>query len=107
MTISKLLKEKTPFAVMQYFESLKALKSQTNKAYELIYVNDKKKLGYKLLTEREKFLREPALANYLEGGFDYELDKPNLRLSGICGLSVTFISRTNVVLICEIQRKMG
>lgn len=53
MTISKLLKERTPFAVMQYFESLKSLKSQTNKAYELIYVNDKKKLAYKLLTERE------------------------------------------------------
>jgi len=53
ITIPSLLKDKTPFAVMQYFESLKSLKSQTNKVYELIYVNDKKRLGYKPLTKRE------------------------------------------------------
>lgn len=62
-TIPTLLKEKTPFAVIQYFESLKSLKSQTNKVYELVYVTDKKKLGYKQLSEREIHFvkRHPAL----------------------------------------------
>lgn len=53
VTINKLLKDKTPFAVMQYFEYLKTLKSEKNKCYELIYVTDKKKLGYKFLTDNE------------------------------------------------------
>jgi len=55
VSINKLLKDKTPFAVMQYFEWLKSAKSQTNKVYELIYLTSKKKLGYRLLNENEIF----------------------------------------------------
>jgi len=47
--INELIKNNIPFAVMQYFEYLKSNKGQTNKVYELIYVNSKKKLAYKTL----------------------------------------------------------
>ena len=52
-TINKFLKSKTPFAVIQYFEFLKSLKTEKNKAYQLVYVNSKKKLGYKPINEIE------------------------------------------------------
>jgi hypothetical protein len=52
-TINKFLKDKTPFAVVQYFESLKSLKTESYKVYELIYLNSKKKLGYKNISELE------------------------------------------------------
>jgi hypothetical protein len=51
--INDFFKSKTSFAVMQYFEMLKSSKGQTNKVYELIYVNSKKKLAYKMLNELE------------------------------------------------------
>ena len=52
-TINKFLKAKTPFAVIQYFEFLKSLKTEKNKAYQLVYVSSKKKLAYKTINESE------------------------------------------------------
>jgi len=51
--INEFLNSGKPFAVMQYFEYLKSSKGQTNKVYELIYVNSKNKLAYKTLTYSE------------------------------------------------------
>jgi len=51
--IKELLKNETPFAVMQYFERFKGSKSETVKKYELIYLNKRKEVAYKLLSNEE------------------------------------------------------
>lgn len=51
--IKELLKNETPFAVMQYFERFKGSKSETVKKYELIYINKRKEVAYKLLSNEE------------------------------------------------------
>lgn len=51
--IKELLKNNTPFAVMQYFERFKGSKSETVKKYELIYLNKRKEVSYKLLSNEE------------------------------------------------------
>lgn len=57
--IKKLLENNTPFSVMQYFESFKSSKKETCKKYELIYVNQRKKLAFKILNQDEiSFLKE-------------------------------------------------
>jgi len=59
MMIKSLYREKTPFAVMQYFVKFKASKSETRKAYELIYIDldnpneDNLRLSYKVLSRPE------------------------------------------------------
>ena len=51
--IKELLKNETPFAVMQYFERFKGSKTETVKKYELIYINKRKEVAYKLLSTEE------------------------------------------------------
>jgi hypothetical protein len=51
--IKELLKNDTPFAVMQYFERFKGSKSETVKRYELIYLNKRKELSFKILSNEE------------------------------------------------------
>jgi hypothetical protein len=48
-TLKTLVHENTPFAVMQYFESLKTTKQELNKQYELIYINNDNEITYKIL----------------------------------------------------------
>jgi len=51
--VKKLLENNTPFSVMQYFESFKGSKKETYKKYELIYVNQRKELAFKILSQEE------------------------------------------------------
>lgn len=51
--VNKLIETHTPFAVMQYFESFKGSKRETNRVYELIYLNSKKLLSFKVLNKNE------------------------------------------------------
>ncbi len=51
--VKKFLDNNTPFAVMQYFESIKATKKQTFKKYELIYINIRKEVAFKILNEED------------------------------------------------------
>jgi hypothetical protein len=44
---------------MQYFESFKGNKKETNKKYELIYLNSRKEIAFKILNENEvSFVKE-------------------------------------------------
>jgi len=57
-TLKSLVRENTPFAVMQYFESLKTTKQELNKQYELIYINSENEIAYKILkTEEINYLK--------------------------------------------------
>ena len=51
--VNKLIETQTPFAVMQYFESFKGSKRETNRVYELTYLNSKKLLSFKVLNKNE------------------------------------------------------
>lgn len=51
--INKLIETQTPFAVMQYFESFKGSKRETNRVYELIYLNSKKTNSFKILNKNK------------------------------------------------------
>ena len=51
--VNKLIETQTPFAVMQYFESFKGSKRETNRVYELIYLNSKKTNSFKILNKNE------------------------------------------------------
>jgi hypothetical protein len=51
--ITTLLKEKTPFAVIQYYESFKASKKETKKKYELIYLSKTNELTFLILKPKE------------------------------------------------------
>ena len=51
--VNKLIEKHTPFAVMQYFESFKGSKRETNRVYELIYLNSKKLLSFRVLNKNE------------------------------------------------------
>ena len=51
--IHKFLENNTPFSVMQYFESFKGNKKETHKKYELLYINSRKELAFKILTQTE------------------------------------------------------
>ena len=53
LQVKKLLENNTPFSVMQYFESFKGSKKETVKKYELIYINKRKEVAYKLLSTEE------------------------------------------------------
>lgn len=58
--IEEFVKKETPFAVMQYFVSFKASKSETIKKYEIMYVLGKS-LIFKALNKREiNFLKTNA-----------------------------------------------
>ena len=58
--VNKLIETQTPFAVMQYFESFKGSKRETNRVYELIYHNSKKTNSFKILNKNEiAFLKSP------------------------------------------------
>lgn len=59
MKVKELLENNTPFSVMQYFESFRGSKKETYKKYELIYVDKRKKLAFKILTQEEiSFVKE-------------------------------------------------
>ena len=51
--VNRLLEKNTPFAVMQYFEIFKGSKRETNRVYELMYLNSKKQLTFKILNNNE------------------------------------------------------
>ena len=51
--IKKMFENNTPFALMQYFESFKGSKNETYKKYELIYINARKELAFKVLNQKE------------------------------------------------------
>ena len=53
MILKKLLNNNTPFAIMQYFESFKLSKQETCRKYELIYLNNSKKISFKILDQEE------------------------------------------------------
>lgn len=50
--MKKYFNDNTPFAIMQYFESLKTSKQETNKKYELLYI-DGKIVRYITLKQKE------------------------------------------------------
>jgi len=52
-TLKELLENNTPFSVMQYFESFKGSKKETYKKYELIYINQRKELAFKILNQED------------------------------------------------------
>jgi len=54
--IQKMLDNKTPFSVIQYFENLKKTNNETHKQYEIIYLNLKKTLSFKIIGENEKYV---------------------------------------------------
>ena len=57
--IQTLLQENTPFAIMQYFESFKGIPTETYKKYELIYVNIRNEIAFKVLNDLDViFLKE-------------------------------------------------
>lgn len=67
--VKKLLDNKIPFSVMQYFEYLKTDKTETHKKYELIYIEDviiKKEITFKILKSKE-------LAYFKENVFKFEI----------------------------------
>ena len=51
--IKNFLENNTPFSVMQYFENFKGSKNETYKKYELIYINQRKELSFKILNQQE------------------------------------------------------
>jgi hypothetical protein len=51
--IEQMLESNTPFSVMQYFESFKGSKKETYKKYELIYINKRKELAFKILNQED------------------------------------------------------
>jgi hypothetical protein len=51
--LQTLVEKNTPFAVMQYFQSLKSSKQEVNKKYELIYINSNKEVAYSILESEE------------------------------------------------------
>jgi hypothetical protein len=58
-TIKQFLQDNKPFSVMQYFESFKGNKTETKKAYEIIYLNLENKLSFKILNKGDIiFLKE-------------------------------------------------
>lgn len=72
--IDNFLKTKTPFAVIQYFESLKISKRETYKKYELMFVNVKNDVVFRLLEKDEiDFIK--ANTNQIKLVLDVELGK--------------------------------
>jgi hypothetical protein len=51
--VKKLLESNTPFAVIQYFESFKGSKKETHKKYEVLYINQRKEVAFKILNQEE------------------------------------------------------
>jgi hypothetical protein len=51
--IEKLLKDSTPFCVIQYFEFLLCGKDETYKKYELMFINSKIKVAFRSLEKDE------------------------------------------------------
>jgi hypothetical protein len=51
--LQTLVEKNQPFAVMQYFQSLKSLKQEVNKEYELIFINSNNKVDYIILENEE------------------------------------------------------
>lgn len=51
--IERFLVKEIPFVVVQYFEYLKGREKETVKKYELMYLNAKNEIAYKLLTDEE------------------------------------------------------
>jgi hypothetical protein len=52
--LQKLIDNKTPFAVMEYYYWCNSLKTETRKDYELIFITSENKLGYKKLDDIDK-----------------------------------------------------
>lgn len=90
--LKEFLKSKTTFAIMQYFISFIAQKTETIKKYELMYINDKKtNIKFIPLTAQQfKYIKEkyPKLKLYYKNfkdGVVYEFnnfkDKFNAELN--------------------------
>lgn len=52
--LKKLIDNKTPFAVMEYYYWCNSIKTETIKEYELIFINSQKELAYKKLDDIDK-----------------------------------------------------
>ena len=52
--LKKLIDNKTPFAVMEYYYWCNSLKAETRKDYELIFINHANELAYKKLDDLDK-----------------------------------------------------
>lgn len=48
--IERLLADNTPFAIIEYFESLKSTRKEKFKKYELIFINEQNELEFIVLT---------------------------------------------------------
>jgi len=62
--IKDLIKSETPFAIMQYVEYLKTSKDESQRKYELIYVDEYYRLSYSVLKREDvKFFKELDIFN--------------------------------------------
>ena len=50
--IERFLNENTPFAIVQYFESLKSTRADKLKKYELVYLNEQNELEFRELNTK-------------------------------------------------------
>lgn len=50
--IERFLNNKTPFAIIQYYESLKSTRKDKQKKYELIYLNNQNELEFIVLNNK-------------------------------------------------------
>ena len=72
--IDNFLKTQTPFAVIQYFECLKTSKRETFKKYELMFINVKKNVVFRLL-EKDEIDFVKAHTDQIKLVLDVELGK--------------------------------
>ena len=78
--IQKMLDNKTPFSVIQYFENLKKSNNETHKQYEIVYLNSKKIISFKIINEIEKNvfknnIKQFSLVVNDKSGSVYEFEK--------------------------------
>lgn len=64
--IQKLLENNTPFAIVQYFETVRDVTGISNKVYELIYLNPEDKLKHKIIDNKLALEIIPELKKVLD-----------------------------------------
>lgn len=64
--IQKLLETNTPFAIVQYFETIVGVSGMSNKKYELIYLNSEDELKFKIIDNKLALETIPKLKKVLD-----------------------------------------
>ena len=66
--IHNLLETSTPFAIVQYFETVLGVTGILNKAYELVYLNSEDELKFEIIDNKLAFEIIPKLEKVLDTG---------------------------------------